>query len=163
MKKSRSSFNLYKVSLPLGKNQLCHIATLDRATPTRQKSAFYPDLHTKLVILSHGLFLRRTKSDTATLRCYYGLVGQVYSYRKFGETVRVARKCRSIIYHKFCGTLTVDAIGMVLASLGFLNPLLAAFILVPLELVVDIRPCRSLTEPDMMLRVVFACHIGPKP
>jgi len=25
------------------------------------------------------------------------------------------------------------------------------------------RPCRNLTEPDIMLRAAFACHIGPKP
>ena len=45
---------------------------------------------------------------------------------KFVETIRVARKCRSIIYQNFYGTLAVDATRMALASLGFLNPLLAA-------------------------------------
>ena len=42
---------------------------------------------------------------------------------KFVETVRVARKCRSIIYQNFYGTLTGDAVGMALASLSALNQL----------------------------------------
>lgn len=53
---------------------------------------------------------------------------------KFVETVRIARRCRSIIYQNFYGTLAVDASGMLLASIAFLNPLLAAFIHVSSEL-----------------------------
>jgi P-type Cu+ transporter len=63
---------------------------------------------------------------------------------KFVETVRVARKCRSIIYQNFYGTLTIDAIGMALASLGFLNPLLAAFIHVTSELTFILNSARLL-------------------
>ena len=51
---------------------------------------------------------------------------------KFVETLRVARRCRRIIMQNFVGTLAVDSIGVGLAGFGFLNPLLAAFIIVPL-------------------------------
>jgi Cd2+/Zn2+-exporting ATPase/Cu+-exporting ATPase len=53
---------------------------------------------------------------------------------KFVETVRLARRTRGIIMQNFAGTLTVDGIGIVLAALGILNPLLAAFIHVTSEL-----------------------------
>ena len=42
------------------------------------------------------------------------------------------------------GTLTVDAIGMALASLGFLSPLLAAFIHVTSELTFILSSARLL-------------------
>jgi len=64
---------------------------------------------------------------------------------KFVETVRIARRCRSIIYQNFYGTLTVDAAGMLLASGGFLNPLLAAFIHVTSELVFILNSTRLLS------------------
>src|SRR6266481_4950649 len=47
---------------------------------------------------------------------------------KFVETVRIARRCRRIIWQNFAGTLVVDGLGMGLAAFGLLNPLLAAFI-----------------------------------
>ena len=47
---------------------------------------------------------------------------------KFTQTMRLARQCRRIIMFNFIGTLTVDSIGVVLAAMGFLNPLLAALI-----------------------------------
>ena len=47
---------------------------------------------------------------------------------KFVETVRIARRCRKVIYFNFAGTIAFDSVGMVLALLGALNPLLAAFI-----------------------------------
>jgi len=49
--------------------------------------------------------------------------------REFVETVRIARRCRAIIFQNFYGTLIVDSIGIGLAAAGFLNPLLAAFIM----------------------------------
>ena len=63
---------------------------------------------------------------------------------KFVQTLRVARKCRSIIYQNFYGTLTVDGVGMALAALGFLNPLLAAFIHVSSELAFILNSARLL-------------------
>jgi P-type E1-E2 ATPase len=50
------------------------------------------------------------------------------------ETIRVARRCRGIILTNFAGTLAVDIIGVGLAAIGILNPLLAAFIHVASEL-----------------------------
>jgi Cu+-exporting ATPase len=44
----------------------------------------------------------------------------------------------------FYGTLTVDAAGIVLAALGFLNPLLAAFIHVSSELAFILNSTRTL-------------------
>jgi cation transport ATPase len=51
----------------------------------------------------------------------------------FVETVAIAQRTRRIIWQNFTGTIAVDTIGVVLASLGFLNPLLAAFIHVSSE------------------------------
>lgn len=53
---------------------------------------------------------------------------------KLVATVRLARRCRMTILQNFVGTLAVDGAGVVLAALGMLNPLLAAFIHVASEL-----------------------------
>src|SRR5579862_604234 len=63
---------------------------------------------------------------------------------KFVETVRVAKSCRSIILQNFYGTLIVDTIGIGLASAGYLNPLLAAFIHVASELTFILNSTRLL-------------------
>jgi P-type E1-E2 ATPase len=63
---------------------------------------------------------------------------------RFVESLRIARKCRSVIMQNFYGTLTVDAAGIVLAALGFLNPLLAAFIHVSSELAFILNSTRML-------------------
>jgi Cd2+/Zn2+-exporting ATPase/Cu+-exporting ATPase len=63
---------------------------------------------------------------------------------KLVETLRIARRCRGIIWQNFGGTLLVDGLGMVLASLGFLNPLLAAFIHVSSELLFILNSTRLL-------------------
>ena len=63
---------------------------------------------------------------------------------KFVETVRIARRCRAIIFQNFYGTLIVDAIGIGLAAVGFLNPLLAAFIHVASELTFILNSTRLL-------------------
>jgi P-type E1-E2 ATPase len=63
---------------------------------------------------------------------------------KFVETVRIARRCRSIIFQNFYGTLIVDAIGIGLAAAGMLNPLLAAFIHVSSELTFILNSTRLL-------------------
>ena len=63
---------------------------------------------------------------------------------KFVETVRIARRCRSIIYQNFYGTLFVDAIGIGLAAFGYLNPLLATFIHVASELTFILNSTRLL-------------------
>jgi Cu+-exporting ATPase len=63
---------------------------------------------------------------------------------KVVETVRIARRCRSIIFQNFYGTLIVDAIGIGLAAAGVLNPLLAAFIHVASQLTFILNSTRLL-------------------
>ena len=63
---------------------------------------------------------------------------------KLVETVRIARRCRRIIMQNFGGTLAVDAFGILLASIGLLNPLLAAFIHVSSELAFILNSTRLL-------------------
>jgi len=63
---------------------------------------------------------------------------------KLVETVRIARRCRRIILQNFGGTLAVDALGILLASIGLLNPLLAAFIHVSSELAFILNSTRLL-------------------
>ncbi len=53
---------------------------------------------------------------------------------RFAEVLKIARRCRNIIYANFAGTLIVDGAGVLLAALGFLNPVLAALIHVTSEL-----------------------------
>jgi heavy metal translocating P-type ATPase len=63
---------------------------------------------------------------------------------KLVETLRVARRCRGIIMQNFVGTLVVDSIGVGMAALGLLNPLLAAFIHVTSELAFILNSTRLL-------------------
>jgi Cd2+/Zn2+-exporting ATPase/Cu+-exporting ATPase len=63
---------------------------------------------------------------------------------KFVETVQVARRCRRIIGFNFAGTLAVDSLGMGLAAVGMLNPLVAAFIHVSSELAFILNSARLL-------------------
>ena len=63
---------------------------------------------------------------------------------KFVETVRIARRCRAIIFQNFYGTLIVDTIGIGMAAAGLLNPLLAAFIHVASELTFILNSTRLL-------------------
>jgi Cu+-exporting ATPase len=63
---------------------------------------------------------------------------------RFVETVAIAQRTRGIIWQNFTGTIAVDTIGIVLAALGFLNPLLAAFIHVASELVFILNSTRLL-------------------
>jgi heavy metal translocating P-type ATPase len=63
---------------------------------------------------------------------------------KFVETVQIARRAQGIIRFNFVGTLAVDAVGVGLAALGLLNPLLAAFIHVASELTFILNSARLL-------------------
>ena len=63
---------------------------------------------------------------------------------KLVETLRIARRCRSIIMQNFVGTLVVDSIGVGMAAFGLLNPLLAAFIHVTSELAFILNSTRLL-------------------
>jgi heavy metal translocating P-type ATPase len=61
------------------------------------------------------------------------------------EIFHIARRCRRIILTNFIGTLAVDGVGMGLAALGFLDPLLAAIIHVSSELVFILNSARLLS------------------
>jgi P-type E1-E2 ATPase len=63
---------------------------------------------------------------------------------KFASTLRIARHTRSIIMQNFTGTLIVDGVGITLAAMGYLNPLLAAFIHVSSELAFILNSARLL-------------------
>jgi len=63
---------------------------------------------------------------------------------KFVETVRIARRARTIIRQNFVGTLAVDTVGMGLAAIGLLSPLFAAFIHVASELAFILNSTRLL-------------------
>ncbi|WP_445503793.1 HAD-IC family P-type ATPase [Microvirga sp. G4-2] len=63
---------------------------------------------------------------------------------KLVETLRIARRTRAIIWQNFIGTIGVDALGIVLAAFGFLNPLLAALIHVGSELAFILNSARLL-------------------
>jgi cation transport ATPase len=62
----------------------------------------------------------------------------------FADTVAIARRTRHIIWQNFVGTIAVDTVGIMLASLGFLNPLLAAFIHVASEMTFILNSARML-------------------
>ena len=64
--------------------------------------------------------------------------------RKFAEAVKTARWCRAVILQNFYGTLAVDALGIGLAAMGMINPLLAAFIHVSSELTFILNSTRLL-------------------
>jgi Cd2+/Zn2+-exporting ATPase/Cu+-exporting ATPase len=73
---------------------------------------------------------------------------------KFVETLQLAQRCRGIIFQNFIGTLLVDGIGMALAALGMLNPLLAAGIHVSSELAFVLNSARLLPATSRMRRIV---------
>lgn len=54
---------------------------------------------------------------------------------RFVDVLKIARRCRNIIYANFAGTLVVDGVGVLLAALGLLNPVVAALIHVTSELI----------------------------
>jgi Cd2+/Zn2+-exporting ATPase/Cu+-exporting ATPase len=67
---------------------------------------------------------------------------------RFVEVLAIARQTRRIIWFNFAGTIAVDTVGVALASVGLLNPLLAAFIHVASELVFILNSAQLLSGPD---------------
>jgi P-type E1-E2 ATPase len=63
---------------------------------------------------------------------------------RFTEVLKIARRCRNIIYANFAGTLLVDGAGVGLAAFGMLNPVLAALIHVSSELMFIANSARLL-------------------
>ena len=82
-------------------------------------------------------------TDVARESANVVLIGNDLS--KFVDTIRIARRCRGIILQNFTGTLVVDSIGIMLAGVGFLNPLLAAFIHVTSELAFILNSTRLIS------------------
>jgi len=78
---------------------------------------------------------------------------------RFAETLFVARRTRGIIWQNFAGTIGVDTLGIVLAALGFLNPLLAAAIHVVSELVFILNSARLLPTAE---KTIEAAALVPK-
>jgi len=62
----------------------------------------------------------------------------------FVDTLRIARRCRRIVMANFAGTLAVDAVGVSLAAVGVLGPVLAAFVHVASELAFILNAARLL-------------------
>jgi P-type E1-E2 ATPase len=81
-------------------------------------------------------------TDVARESANIVLIGNDLS--KFAEVVTIARRCRGIIFQNFAGTLLVDSVGICLAAVGMLNPLLAAFIHVSSELTFILNSARLL-------------------
>ncbi len=75
---------------------------------------------------------------------------------RFVDTVAIARRTRRIIWQNFTGTIAVDTVGMALASLGFLNPLLAAFIHVASEMAFILNSARLLPAADRIAAPIAA-------
>jgi Cd2+/Zn2+-exporting ATPase/Cu+-exporting ATPase len=67
---------------------------------------------------------------------------------RFVETLALARRTKGIIWQNFAGTIGVDTLGIVLAAMGFLNPLLAAGIHVVSELAFILNSARLLPKPE---------------
>lgn len=63
---------------------------------------------------------------------------------KFVAILKTARWYRAVILQNFYWTLIVDALGIALAALGMINPLLAAFIHVSSELTFILNSTRLL-------------------
>jgi Cd2+/Zn2+-exporting ATPase/Cu+-exporting ATPase len=77
------------------------------------------------------------------------------------ETIAIARRTRGVIWQNFSGTIGVDAIGIVLAASGFLNPLLAAFIHVSSELIFISNSARLLPAADRMKSSMRGMRAAP--
>ncbi|WP_437556718.1 heavy metal translocating P-type ATPase [Acidithiobacillus sulfuriphilus] len=63
---------------------------------------------------------------------------------RFVDTVVLARRVRRTIWQNFAGTIVVDATGILLAALGFIDPLMAAFIHVSSEMLFILNSARLL-------------------
>ncbi len=67
---------------------------------------------------------------------------------RFADTVSIAKHTRRIIWQNFVGTIAVDTLGIALAAVGLLNPLLAAFIHVTSEMTFILNSARLLPAAD---------------
>jgi P-type E1-E2 ATPase len=65
--------------------------------------------------------------------------------------LQIARRCRRIILFNFAGTLAVDALGVALAAIGVLSPLLAAIIHVTSEMTFILNSARLVPRASLRL------------
>jgi len=65
------------------------------------------------------------------------------------ELLRTARRCRRIILFNFSGTLIVDALGIVMAAVGILTPLLAAVVHVSSEMAFIMNSARLVPSASL--------------
>ena len=75
---------------------------------------------------------------------------------RFVETVAIARRTRGIIWQNFVGTIAVDTLGIALAAIGLLNPLLAAFIHVASEMTFILNSARLLPSSEAAQKDLLA-------
>jgi P-type Cu+ transporter len=68
----------------------------------------------------------------------------------FVETLAIARRTRRVIWQNFAGTIVVDVVGIGLAAVGILNPLMAAFILVTSEMAFILNAARLLPAAERL-------------
>jgi P-type Cu+ transporter len=66
--------------------------------------------------------------------------------------LETARRCQRIIYFNFAGTLIVDALGVVLAAMSILTPLLAAFVHVSSEMAFILNSARLVPTSSLKRR-----------
>jgi Cd2+/Zn2+-exporting ATPase/Cu+-exporting ATPase len=66
---------------------------------------------------------------------------------RFVEVVALARRTRVTIWQNFAGTILVDLVGIALASVGLLGPLLATFVHVASEMTFILNSARLLPPP----------------
>ena len=69
---------------------------------------------------------------------------------RFVETLAIAQGARRIIWQNFAGTIAVDVVGVALAAVGVLNPLMAAFIHVASEMTFILNSARLLPAADRL-------------
>jgi heavy metal translocating P-type ATPase len=98
-------------------------------------------------------------TDVARESANVVLIGNDLS--KLVETLSIARRCRRTIMQNFVGTLVVDSIGVGLAALGFLNPLLAAFIHVSSEMAFILNSARFLPPISSAKKLVDGMRPQP--
>ena len=67
---------------------------------------------------------------------------------RFVDTLVIARRTRRIIWQNFAGTILVDVVGIGLAAVGTLNPLMAAFIHVASEMAFILNSARLLPAAE---------------